>query len=257
MFGFPSFLLTYFCRVVPENQNIFINHLPPECTDEGLQKMFQTFGPIESAKVMLDLSTGLSRGFGFVKFADIASGMCTHVITRYPHICTARQAVQFMNGESVGGKKLVVMFAESHGAKGNPLGTPSNTLFVKVCTTCGYARASCVAFTVVLCVPIVSVDTDTQQSRCDIVTQNLPVSISEEQLAGIFSAYGTVTGVNVLRDTRGTAGGLSRGQAFITYESVVSGQHAIEGLINYTFPGEEKPILLRYADTEAEKLQRM
>lgn len=65
---------SHYC-LSPENLNVFVNHLSPDITDDGLRRMFSTFGNIESAKVMVDLSTGLSRGFGFVKFSDIESGM--------------------------------------------------------------------------------------------------------------------------------------------------------------------------------------
>lgn len=38
-------------------------------------QMFSTFGDIESARVMVDLGTRVSKGYGFVKFRSAESGM--------------------------------------------------------------------------------------------------------------------------------------------------------------------------------------
>jgi hypothetical protein len=35
-----------------------------------LQRLFEPFGRIEETKVIKDRATGLSKGFGFVKFSD-------------------------------------------------------------------------------------------------------------------------------------------------------------------------------------------
>jgi RNA recognition motif-containing protein len=50
-----------------EVRNLFVNYLGQEINDEGLRNMFSPFGTIESAKVMVDLASGQSKGFGFVK----------------------------------------------------------------------------------------------------------------------------------------------------------------------------------------------
>ena len=55
-------------------QNLYVSGLPPNVTDEHLQKIFSPFGTIQSAKVMLHVSTGLSRGFAFVLFASVEEG---------------------------------------------------------------------------------------------------------------------------------------------------------------------------------------
>ncbi|CAF0919330.1 unnamed protein product [Brachionus calyciflorus] len=45
---------------------IFVGGLPYHTTDESLKAFFQRFGNIEEAVVILDRSTGKSRGYGFV-----------------------------------------------------------------------------------------------------------------------------------------------------------------------------------------------
>ncbi|CAF0788822.1 unnamed protein product [Didymodactylos carnosus] len=47
-------------------QKIFVGGLPYHTTDETLRKYFEKYGDIEEAVVILDRSTGKSRGYGFV-----------------------------------------------------------------------------------------------------------------------------------------------------------------------------------------------
>ncbi len=55
--------------------NIYVGNLPYQSTDEDLQAAFEAFGEVKSAKVIKDMATGRSKGFGFVEMADKAAGM--------------------------------------------------------------------------------------------------------------------------------------------------------------------------------------
>ena len=50
--------------------NLYVSGLPSECRDKHLQRLFASFGKIVSASVRMDIRTGRSRGFGFVKYAE-------------------------------------------------------------------------------------------------------------------------------------------------------------------------------------------
>jgi RNA recognition motif-containing protein len=63
------------------------------------------FGRIESAKVMIDLKTGESKCFGFVRYSSIESAI---------------NAVFRLNGAATGGKRLMVRFASGQENTGNP-----------------------------------------------------------------------------------------------------------------------------------------
>merc|ERR1719273_328320 len=69
--------------------SLFVFHLPPEVTDEGLRELFQplaTNGEVISTKVIIT-KTGESKGFGFVNFSDRAD---------------AQTAIDVMNGYQMG-----------------------------------------------------------------------------------------------------------------------------------------------------------
>lgn len=59
----------------------------------------------------------------------------------------------------------------------------------------------------------------------------LPWSTKEEELKELFSAYGKVEGVRIIRDKRT---GRSKGFGFVTFESEKSASSAREGLNNTT-----------------------
>jgi cold-inducible RNA-binding protein len=50
--------------------NIFVAKLSPKTTNESLNSLFEEYGTVESAKVVLDRDTGRSKCFGFVEMPD-------------------------------------------------------------------------------------------------------------------------------------------------------------------------------------------
>ncbi|RNF22217.1 putative RNA-binding protein [Trypanosoma cruzi] len=54
-------------------QNLFVAKLPRNLNDSDLEQIFAEYRPV-SAKVMLDASTGRSKGFGFVLFRTEEEG---------------------------------------------------------------------------------------------------------------------------------------------------------------------------------------
>ncbi len=50
--------------------NIFVAKLSYSTTGEDLQRLFEQYGSVESAKVIFDRDTGRSKGFGFVEMED-------------------------------------------------------------------------------------------------------------------------------------------------------------------------------------------
>jgi cold-inducible RNA-binding protein len=79
--------------------NLFVIGLPYDLDDAELVEIFEKFGTIKSAKVVMDRETGKSRGFGFVDM---------------PNTIEAKDAMESLNGIVLGkkAKPLVIKEAE-------------------------------------------------------------------------------------------------------------------------------------------------
>ncbi len=75
---------------------LHVGNLPWKVRDGELQELFESVGPVISARVITDHGTNRSRGFGFVEMEDDL----------------ARQAIEKMNGHEVGGRPLRVSEAQ-------------------------------------------------------------------------------------------------------------------------------------------------
>lgn len=87
--------------------NLIVNSLPQDMTERELYSLFVTMGPIESCRVMRDLKTGYSYGFGFVNFISDESAL---------------RAIKCLNGLTirnkrikVGGRVIIKLMAEGGG----------------------------------------------------------------------------------------------------------------------------------------------
>ncbi|EAY25493.1 RNA-binding protein [Microscilla marina] len=73
--------------------NIFVAKLSDETTNESLHSLFQPFGEVESAKVIYDRDTGMSRRFGFVEMPNEEEGV---------------EAINALNESDFEGRNIVV-----------------------------------------------------------------------------------------------------------------------------------------------------
>ena len=72
--------------------NMYVSNLGFQVNDEELKTLFNKFGEVTSAKVVMDRETGRSRGFGFVEMADTA----------------AEEAMKSLDGTQVDGRAISV-----------------------------------------------------------------------------------------------------------------------------------------------------
>ncbi|MFZ5425710.1 MAG: RNA recognition motif domain-containing protein [Thermodesulfobacteriota bacterium] len=54
--------------------NIYVGNLSYSTRDEDLRQLYEQFGEVSAARVVMDRETGRSRGFGFVEMPDNAAG---------------------------------------------------------------------------------------------------------------------------------------------------------------------------------------
>lgn len=58
-----------------DHKNLLVNYLPPDMDTIMLRDLFAPHGTIVSCKVVVDHGSGLSKGYGFVKFQNAAEGI--------------------------------------------------------------------------------------------------------------------------------------------------------------------------------------
>jgi RNA recognition motif-containing protein len=73
--------------------DIYVGNLPYDSTDRDLQALFEKFGKVNSARVVMDRDTGRAKGFGFVEMPDKAE---------------AEKAIAGTNGQDLNGRALRV-----------------------------------------------------------------------------------------------------------------------------------------------------
>jgi len=56
-------------------KNLLVNYLPPDMDSTVLRSLFSPHGTIVSSKVVVDHASGLSKGYGFVKFKSAEDGI--------------------------------------------------------------------------------------------------------------------------------------------------------------------------------------
>ena len=80
--------------------NIFVARLNFDTDSDTLREVFESFGAVDSAKVIMDHFTGKSRGFGFVEM---------------PNDDEAYAAIEQLNDSDLDGNTIVVKKAEPRG----------------------------------------------------------------------------------------------------------------------------------------------
>jgi len=73
--------------------NIYVGNLSYEVTEEDLKNAFESFGKVDTVKVIKDNETGRAKGFGFVEM---------------PEKSEAQAAIEGLNGKDLKGRSLNV-----------------------------------------------------------------------------------------------------------------------------------------------------
>lgn len=76
--------------------NIYVGNLPYKTDSDTLRELFESYGSVNSAEVIVDRRSGRSRGYGFVEMSNDDE---------------AKQAVEALNGSEHGGRNLRVDFS--------------------------------------------------------------------------------------------------------------------------------------------------
>jgi RNA recognition motif-containing protein len=72
---------------------LYVGNLSYDISDSDLQKLFETYGSVQSAQVIMDRDTGRSKGFGFVEMDNANE---------------AQAAIDALNNQEINGRALTV-----------------------------------------------------------------------------------------------------------------------------------------------------
>jgi RNA recognition motif-containing protein len=72
---------------------IYVGNLSFKSDEDELKGLFETYGSVDSVKIIVDQFTGRSRGFGFVEMSNREEGL---------------QAIQALDSRDVAGRALKV-----------------------------------------------------------------------------------------------------------------------------------------------------
>lgn len=84
--------------------NIYVSNLSFHTTDEDLKNLFEKFGAVSSAKVIMDKVSGRSRGFGFVEMSSEEEG---------------KEAMASLNNKEIEGRAIAVSVAREKEDRGS------------------------------------------------------------------------------------------------------------------------------------------
>jgi RNA recognition motif-containing protein len=72
---------------------IYVGNLSFDSSEGELQSLFETYGAVDSAKIIVDQFTNRSRGFGFIEMQNREEGL---------------KAIQELDSKDLGGRSLKV-----------------------------------------------------------------------------------------------------------------------------------------------------
>jgi RNA recognition motif-containing protein len=237
-----------------DHSNVYVGYMPFTMDEEQLIKLFSSFGRIVKVVVIRDYANGSSKGYGFVKFCD--------------NHC-ASQAIARMNGYRLEGKTLrvrVAGLAPSHSEVGSaeclynfdkqPPGFPvhsgdyaqpswsPSTRPVSSSSYNPYSDNNCSG---IASHSVSSLQGGTFNSlpatdnhgkeidHSDVYVGNMPPTMDEEQLIKLFSSFGRIVKVNVIRDY---VKGSCKGYCFVKFCDNHCAAQAIAHMNGYRLEGQ-------------------
>lgn len=182
-----------------QHHHIFVGDLSPEIETETLRSAFAPFGEISDCRVVKDMLTGKSKGYGFVSFVRKKD---------------ATQAIEQMNGQWLGSRSIRTNwatrkpaapgggngepdFSAKAGSGGPPMGGGNNSGNKMLNYDEVFQSASAINFTV----------------YCGGITNS-----DENTIRAAFTPYGRIMEIRYFRD---------KGYAFIRYDNKESACSAI------------------------------
>ncbi|KAL8652403.1 MAG: hypothetical protein Q9210_002704 [Variospora velana] len=164
-----------------KGRSLFVHSLPASVTTETLTTLFSQCYPLKHATVVCNPTSKVSKGYGFVTFADPTDALA---------------ALETFDGTLLEGRKIKIEIAEPRSRASQPTDVTSGTATRLSCSAHGAAGGH----------------RGRQRSPVEpspqLIIRNLPWSVSEpEQLAMLFRPYGKVKKATMPKKGRGLSAG--------------------------------------------------
>lgn len=215
-----------------KNANLYIRGIPRNMTQDDLEKLFSDCGPIIQCRILKDDITHENKGVGFVLF-DL-----------HEH---AEKAIEMFNGHMLSGSSepLSVKFAEDNAKKLKvpPTATTNRVINPIRATTTAISGGGPVRPNNMQNKYRYNPMTGSLQYGAGSLTvgeghtlfvYNIGIDTDEKSLWQLFSQYGTIQKVNIIRDS---GSGASKGFGFVTMVNYDEAAWAIENLNGFRYAG--------------------
>ncbi|TYJ58191.1 hypothetical protein B9479_001015 [Cryptococcus floricola] len=204
--------------------HVFVGDLSPEVNDDVLSKAFGAFGSMSEARVMWDMNSGKSRGYGFLSFRDKAD---------------AEQAIASMNGEWLGSRAIRVNWANQKTQTGGartgtpgsaPMGMPPMGMGQGMPPPAAAPMPTAPVYAAPPSAPLSyeSVASQTPEFNSTVYVGNLIPYTTQQDLIPVFQGYGYIVEIRMQAD---------RGFAFVKLDTHQNAAMAITHLQNQLVHG--------------------
>ncbi|KAG7529782.1 hypothetical protein FFLO_05422 [Filobasidium floriforme] len=198
--------------------HVFVGDLSPEVNDEALTKAFGAFPTMSEARVMWDMNSGKSRGYGFLAFREKSD---------------AEQAISTMNGEWLGSRAIRVNWAnqktQTGGSRvGGMAGGMGMGMGMGMASSGGFTGAPAPSNFSGGPLDFETVVSQTPAYNTTVYVGNLIPYSTQADLIPLFQGYGYIVEIRMQAD---------RGFAFVKLDTHEHAAQAIVNLQNYPVHG--------------------
>jgi RNA recognition motif-containing protein len=202
--------------------NLYIRNLPVHWKESELNRLFEPFGKIIQSRVLVDLSTGVSKRVGFVLYdtRDEAESAIKVLSGKTPEGCTEPIMIKFADDNSKKKGPIQYVPIPSFAAPG-PMRNQMNR-FQRFNPMAGNFSGQGGGLP------------QAQQGGYTLFVYNIGFQATDRTLWQLFSPFGTVQKVNVMMDHDKHQ---CKGYGFVTMSNYQEAQNAVNCLNGYFFQG--------------------
>lgn len=219
--------------------NLYVRNLPQHWKETELNKIFEPFGKIIQSRVLVDLSTGVSKRVGFVLYdtRDEAENAIKFLNGKTPDGCTEPILTKFAddNSKKMRQQQCNIQYVPiPNFAAPGPMRNQINRFqrFNPMAGNMNYQQQvqnGAFQRTMVY-------QDDPKENVFTLFVYNIGSNATDRTLWSLFAPYGTVQKVNIMLDHEKNQ---CKGFGFVSMTNFTEAQNAIQGLNGYYFQGKQ------------------